>query len=113
LLQEIGQLKKDCKSLASKLRDSRTKQDQVVHKYEQEKNVSNKSSSTLKELRALERKNSALRKTLQREKDSTKRTKSTYESQLLKLKNELKKENDNMATQPVGDIVKIDTGVYE
>jgi len=29
------------------------------------------------------------------------------------IKNELKKENDDMATQPVGDIVKIDTGASE
>jgi hypothetical protein len=31
---EISQLKKDCKSLASKLRDSRTKQDQAEYRYE-------------------------------------------------------------------------------
>jgi coiled-coil domain-containing protein 61 len=87
---EIAQLKKDCKSLASKLRDARTKQDQVVHKYEKEKNESNKSSTTMKELRSLERKVASLRQQLQREKDSTKRAKSTYERTILKLKNNLK-----------------------
>ena len=85
---EISQLKKDCKSLASKLRDSRTKQDQVVHKYEQEKTSSTKSSSVAKELRALERKNTSLRQALQREKDANKRTQSTSQRLVMKLKKE-------------------------
>ena len=87
---EISQLKKDCKSLASKLRDARTKQDQAEYRYEKEKNTSSSSTSGTKQLRALERKNTALRQTNQREKDQAKRAKSTSERQLMKMKQEMK-----------------------
>ena len=87
---EISQLKKDCKSLASKLRDSRTKQDQAEYRYEKERTTTKGSSSDSKQIRALERKNAALRQTIQREKDSSKRNKSTNERKIMKMKSEIK-----------------------
>ena len=86
---EIAQLKKDCKHLASKLRDSRTKSEQIEYKYEKAKGGSNTSSTSAKMVRTLERKNKALQQTVQREKDAARRSKSTTERQLSKLKKEM------------------------
>ena len=86
---EIAQLKKDCKHLASKLRDSRTKSEQIEYKYEQAKGGSNTSSTSAKMVRTLERKNKALQQTVQREKDAARRSKSTTERQLSKMKKEM------------------------
>ncbi len=90
---EIAQLKKDCKSLAIKLKDARTK---LKQQQQQQRGGSDSgggsglSSKHAREQRSMERKIRALQQQVQREKDAAKRLKSTAGRQASKLKEEVR-----------------------
>lgn len=87
---EMATLKKDCKSLASKLRDARSRQEQAEEKARDAASSASTARGAAKEVRALERRLDSARAAVQREKNAHRRTKSTHQRQIEALKSEVK-----------------------
>ena len=75
---EISTLKKDCKSLASKLRDARARQEQAEERARESSASASAARGATKEIRALERRLDNAQASIQREKDAHRRSKSTH-----------------------------------
>ena len=87
---EMTTLKKDCKSLAAKLRDARARQEQAEDRARESNAAASSMRGATKEIRALERRLDNARSAVQREKDAHRRTKSTHKRQTETLKSEIK-----------------------
>ena len=87
---EISTLKKDCKSLASKLRDARARQEQAEERARESSASASAARGATKEIRALERRLDNAQASIQREKDAHRRSKSTHKRLTSTLKSEIK-----------------------